>query len=1340
MTQQGTLQPSVLLLSGRPAFLDPLSQAFSAAGLVVLVARDASSAVAAFQRTSGAPAGVILDLLTIDDDAAAVTDALREEPAAASVPVLFIGTGAESIRSTTDALIAGGDGFFQVPVEAGRVVAKIAAYVGTPSPILPHGLLVTIDEHDLLERTPEPIRIVLPPAMLPGDLLGDDDEFLRPEILHRHRHEGDDRNAITIAVRAGAHERLDNSDEEAGDDDDYRSGFDTRDLETPPSGIGRRTIAVERDDDVADDRTFSDDFSDTTSPMLRRPGPHAVEFARANVVTAEAFAIPDQIDDSHDDDDDQQDDAELGAVSGEALAAAIAAAAVGKQALADDGNASDDDAQRRRIADAEAELQAVHDRSRRSGIAVDVAREEQRLRREVEEQRLRELDDARAAAEADLATATSFSTARLQEEERRLHELVAARAAAETAAEKIAAEQAARIEQEEALVAALAAERLAAEEALVAADIAQRERLQRERDRLEALFERRQAIEAQHATLLADAGRRADEDSAEFHSLKERQQQVQAELAAVEATRALRIEEESQLVAALSQRRATMSDDEQQAAEARTNRRRNEEEQLAALLAQRELLAAELAAATEIAAARLADEEARAAQLAAQAEQARHDAQRLQAEHTQQVRDEEARLASLTRERAAAEHAVTAARDGQARRLAQEEARLAHLRADVAAREAEIATLDDEERQHRDAEQHQLALLAAERTSLEAQLAALSSSDGDEEHRARARLAELEVTTLRAQHDVEQLASTLVQEQQRRAFETAAALEALQREQQRAELETEALRVRLAASVADEEAKLAGLHQQRLEREQAARAAHDAQQAALQAQQEQLRELNVRAELERARLADEAAAVEATLQQETNQLRERLDRLHAEQQSLVDAAGREADRLAHLRAEEEVARAALVDARARARLAFVSGRFDAMPEGAVALATDVGGAPRVQGDGEGIPHGGPLVDVGADGIGPAWAHEPPPPLPFVALEPPLGRFSDGELPGLLLSAWTQRVTGSITIVSDDRRRDLFLEEGEPVLVTSSLAVDRPEEALLAAGLITAAVHSELRAGELLSARRLCARLIDDGALKLEELFSAVRGVVTEQLLHLLEWQTGTFSFSEARAHAVDRVRLEHRFDAVVAEGVRRKYDEARLWSVLGGPATLLGVADSAALLPPLSAEERLVIERLDGTRSLDDVVLGCGLHAHVVLRAAVLAVACGAVKVLARGLPKGPDDAVARREHSVSIDRHRVIDRLALARHGDYFTFLGVESTATPFEVHRAAMKLRERFEPSRYTDIAFADLRPALREIVDVINDAEAVLADPGLREAYRINLRAPQPSSSSSSRSRVG
>ncbi len=1269
MVQQGMSQPSVLLLSGRPAFLDPLSQAFSAAGLTVDVARDQDAAVAAFVGKGGIPSGVIIDLLTIDDDAANVCGVLRDAPAAASVPVLFIGTGAESIRSTTDALIAGGDGFFQLPIEAGRIVAKIAAYVGTPSPILPHGLLVTIDEHDLLERTPEPARtIVVAPAMLPGDLLGDDDELLQPAILHSGRN---------------AQHFLD-------------------DQETPPSGLGRPPevrAALAVDD-------FSDrGFADSTIAAQREPTRPIAE-----VPTADGPAIADT----------PVPHSDASVLEAAAVAASRSAESIEFDRLVAETAARQfDDNHRRRLAEAEATLAAIRHRRANAAAEVEMLREEQRLRKEAEEAELRALDEARAAAEADLRTAMEFQAARMHEEEARLKELVEARRVAEQALERLTAEQAARLEQEEVRVAALAGERVAAEAALAALHDEQQGRLDAEQQRLAELAARREQLQREHDDVVSASQERVQNDQAELDAILQRQRQVQHELDAADAARQQRLADEAAALNDLTARRVVVEGEEAAAAAERDARRRDEEAHLQALQAQREALQSELAETLDAAAARARAEEDQLAQVHAERVAAEQALEQLHAERTARVADEEQRLEQLQRQQAAAQEALAAAQQSQAQELAREQARLAALRDEVKAREQHLAQLDETERQQRVAEQQRLHALAAERASLEAAIAALTSTSADEEQRTRSRLAELEIERLRAQEAVDQLSNDL----RRRGEEAQAALAALDSQRAAAEVSVGAQRAALAAAIAAEQEQLAALQQQRIQREQVLADDSAAQLAQLHQQEAVLQRLSAQAAAERLRLAEEAASVEHVLREQTASARSRFEALQAEHQALVKAAALEAERLVQLRAEEEAARSAIDEARARARLAFVGGRFDAMPPGTAPLAADVGRERRSLSDDEGVVHGGHVVDIAA-----AWAHEPAPPLPFRTLEPPEGYFVDGELPALLFAAHRQRVTGAVSITTDDhRQRVLFLEEGEPVFVSSSAPQDRPEEALLKAGLITASVYSTLRAGDAISARRLCARLVDDGVLKLEELFSAVRGVLTEHVLHLFEGAAGSFTFSEERAHAADRVRLEHHFDAVIAEGVRRKYDDARLWGVLGGPSTLLGAATTSVSLPPLSPQERVVVEQLDGTRTLDDVVLGTGLHAHIVLRTALLAVACGAVNVLARGLPVGAVDVAARREQSLAIDRARVVDRLALARHGDYFSFLGVEPDATPFEVHRAAARLRERFEPARYRDGVYADIRSALREIVDVVNDAEAVLADPGLRESYRANLRAP-------------
>jgi hypothetical protein len=149
----------LLLLSRRAALVAPLRTAGTAAGLHVVVRPDPTGA-------QGIPdvSGIVVDVDALASHRAAAErwcDALRAGPGRADVPIVFVGDGSV-VGSTADALAVGGDAFFALPVDAGRIVAKILAY-GTgalpPLPPLPIPPVTT-------SRTP-----AVAPAATPDELL-----------------------------------------------------------------------------------------------------------------------------------------------------------------------------------------------------------------------------------------------------------------------------------------------------------------------------------------------------------------------------------------------------------------------------------------------------------------------------------------------------------------------------------------------------------------------------------------------------------------------------------------------------------------------------------------------------------------------------------------------------------------------------------------------------------------------------------------------------------------------------------------------------------------------------------------------------------------------------------------------------------------------------------------------------------------------------------------------------------------------------------------------------------------------------------------------------------------
>ena len=81
----------------------------------------------------------------------------------------------------------------------------------------------------------------------------------------------------------------------------------------------------------------------------------------------------------------------------------------------------------------------------------------------------------------------------------------------------------------------------------------------------------------------------------------------------------------------------------------------------------------------------------------------------------------------------------------------------------------------------------------------------------------------------------------------------------------------------------------------------------------------------------------------------------------------------------------------------------------------------------------------------------------------------------------------------------------------------------------------------------------------------------------------------------------------------------------------------------------------------------------------------------------------------------------------ALVDEGDYFALLGVHRGATGYEIRRAFLDLRRKFEPSRALRPRTLDLKDDLRRILDVLDEAYEILGDTPRRERYLHALELP-------------
>jgi hypothetical protein len=334
-----------------------------------------------------------------------------------------------------------------------------------------------------------------------------------------------------------------------------------------------------------------------------------------------------------------------------------------------------------------------------------------------------------------------------------------------------------------------------------------------------------------------------------------------------------------------------------------------------------------------------------------------------------------------------------------------------------------------------------------------------------------------------------------------------------------------------------------------------------------------------------------------------------------------------------------------------------------------------------------------------------------------------------------------------------------------VFAVSSFAHDRLGDLLYREGKLTREQHVETRALAASSGRELALKLVDLGLLKSGELFSALRRQTEEIVYSLFAWEEGRFRLTQEQVAVEDRLRLSLHPTALVLEGVRRKYGLERLLDELESPELVVRPAplyERALLDAALSANERQVIQLIDGERtvaelrtqlraqpsrvedttlytllvgllavgaleraeakeeaSTGDAVDAAKPHERKRLQAAPTLVGDTDVGERRRVQRKTGDEPADR-----AIERDRVAAKRAQLTDCDYFAVLGVEHSASAYEIDRAYARAKEDFARDRFHPELVNELGEAIDEIREVLDEAHRILMDDAVRGAYRSHL----------------
>jgi len=346
-----------------------------------------------------------------------------------------------------------------------------------------------------------------------------------------------------------------------------------------------------------------------------------------------------------------------------------------------------------------------------------------------------------------------------------------------------------------------------------------------------------------------------------------------------------------------------------------------------------------------------------------------------------------------------------------------------------------------------------------------------------------------------------------------------------------------------------------------------------------------------------------------------------------------------------------------------------------------------------------------------------------------------GTLKRTPLARLLQRIYAQRATGSLLLLRDAVKKIVMFVEGYPVSVRSNVLGECLGQILLEKRLITSDALAESVQRMQKEKRQQGQILIEMGALSPYNLERALVEQLEAKLFEIFAWPDGKFLFKAGDSAPGGATRLERPPAALILEGIRRHYDEARQKAALERHADQFFAlsADPLLRLQEMTSNptELAFIRSIDGTRRLEEILARAEIPRE---QARLLLVALSEAGMIQ------PHETTSRRKAAAPVaapapaavptpaapppmGSGELSMMLQMARTQDYFWVLGVERDATPAAVDRAYEALARSFHADRYR-LAPDDDRKTAKEMFDILAEAHRVLQDPARRRAYLAKL----------------
>jgi DNA-binding response OmpR family regulator/tetratricopeptide (TPR) repeat protein len=365
-----------------------------------------------------------------------------------------------------------------------------------------------------------------------------------------------------------------------------------------------------------------------------------------------------------------------------------------------------------------------------------------------------------------------------------------------------------------------------------------------------------------------------------------------------------------------------------------------------------------------------------------------------------------------------------------------------------------------------------------------------------------------------------------------------------------------------------------------------------------------------------------------------------------------------------------------------------------------------------------------------------------------------GDFAEAPFAEVLAGLHRQGVSGALLLRREKVKKIIYFRQGVPVSVKSNRLSECLGRVMVHEGMLSEADCERSLARMKSSGRQQGTVLIEMGVISPHNLRYALDLQLRLKLMDVFSWMAGEWQFNLAAEPPPDTVRLELSPAAIIHEGVRRGFDEARLKTRLGDVSdrTVWPTEDPlfAGQDMGLGDEELQLLAKMDGSRTVAELralALLPPLDTQRLLYA-LLAAQMVELRNTRREAPPPPQEGVSaveavseeigeaddgeealELEDEVTEDedsalRERLLGTLAAMKRMDFFELLGVRKDASAEEVRRAHRELVREYHLDKFVGSSSAEVRELATTVQELLSSARDALVDAGARADYRAKL----------------